>query len=123
MRERSRRASAQPAVGRRGLRPRDQEEQRTQRASFAATNHTGVHTAAAAAAAAAGHRAGLGCLVAKKTREAPRHVSSRPPDQSQSAQAWMLESRAEQRALGASLRGARHSTSRRWLECSLSPKT
>ena len=44
MRERSRRASAQPAVGRRGLRPRDQEEQRTQRASFAATNHTGVHT-------------------------------------------------------------------------------
>ena len=66
MRERSRRASAQPAVGRRGLRPRDQEEQRTQRASFAATNHTGVHTAAAAAAAA-GHRAGFGCLVENNT--------------------------------------------------------
>ena len=34
----------------------------------------------------------------------------------------MLESRAERRALGASLRGARHSSSRRWLEFSESKK-
>ena len=54
------------AVGGRGLGPRDQE-QRTQRASFVATHHTRVHTAAAAAAAAAGHRAGLGCLDEKNT--------------------------------------------------------
>ena len=58
-------ASLQLAVGRRGLGPRDQEEQRTQRASFVATHHTRVHTAAAAAAA--GYRAGLGCLVEKNT--------------------------------------------------------
>ena len=37
---------------------------------------------------------------------------------SQSAQAWMLESRAERSAFGASLRGARHSSSRRWFEFS-----
>ena len=67
------------AVGRRGLGPRDQKEKRTQRAAFVPTDHTRAHTAAAAAAAAAvGHRAGLGCLVKKKTREAPRQVCSRP---------------------------------------------
>ena len=41
------------AVGRRGLGHGDQKELRTQRASFVATYHTRVHTAAAAAAAAA----------------------------------------------------------------------
>ena len=56
------------AVGRRGLGPRDQEERRTQRASFVATYHTRVRTAAAAAAAAeVGQSAGLGCLVEKNT--------------------------------------------------------
>ena len=52
-------ARRQLAVGARELGPRDQEEQRTQRASFVATYHMRVHTAAAAV----GHRAGLGCLV------------------------------------------------------------
>ena len=37
-------ARLQLSVGRRGLGPRDQEEQRTQRASFVATYHTRVHT-------------------------------------------------------------------------------
>ena len=68
IRKRSRRASPQPdysyvAVGRRGLRPRDQEEQRTQRASFVAAYLTRVHTAAAV-----GHRAGLGYSVDNKDR-------------------------------------------------------
>ena len=48
MRERSRSASPQPrlqlAVGRRGLGPREQGEQRTQSASFVATYHARVHT-------------------------------------------------------------------------------
>ena len=56
-------ASLQPAVGPRGLGPTDQEEQRTQRASFVATYHTREHTAAAAG----GHRAGRGCSVEKNT--------------------------------------------------------
>ena len=52
-------------VGRRGLGPinRDQEERRTQRASFVAMYHTREHKAAAAA----GHRAGLGCLIENNT--------------------------------------------------------
>ena len=50
-------ARLQLAVGRRGLGPRDQEQQRTQCVSFVATYHTRVHTVAAAAA---GHRAGVG---------------------------------------------------------------
>ena len=62
----------QLATGGCWLGPRDQEEQGTQRASFAITYHMRVHTAAAAAAAVAaaataaaavGHRAGFGCLV------------------------------------------------------------
>ena len=57
-------ASLQLSVGRRGLGPRDQQEQRTQRVSFVATYHTRVHTASAAAV---GYRAGLVCLVEKKT--------------------------------------------------------
>ena len=65
MRERSRRASPQPekklAVGRRGLGPREQEEQRTQRASFVATYHKRVHESTHRAAA------GLGCFVEKNT--------------------------------------------------------
>ena len=69
MRERSRLASPlhsqTTASCRRGLGPRDQEEQRTQRAPFVATYHTRVHTAAAAAAA--GHRAGLERLVENNT--------------------------------------------------------
>ena len=52
-------ARLQLAVGARGLGPRDQEEQRTQRALFVATYHLRVHSVAAAL----GHRAGLGCLV------------------------------------------------------------
>ena len=40
-------ARLQLAFGRRGLGPRDREEQRTQRASFVATYHKRVHTAAA----------------------------------------------------------------------------
>ena len=39
-------ARLQLAVGRRGLGPREQEEQRTQRASFVATYHKRVHRAA-----------------------------------------------------------------------------
>ena len=58
-------AILQLAVGRRGLGLRDQE-QRTQSASFVAAYHTRGRTAAAAAAAV-GHRAGLRCLVEKKT--------------------------------------------------------
>ena len=50
----------------------------------------------------------------KNTTWSDAHVSTRP-DQSQSAQAWMLESRAEWSALGASLRGVRHCSSWRWL--------
>ena len=50
------------------------------------------------AVAGEGHCAGLGCLVEKKPREAPR-----PLPGSQSAQAWMFESMAERSALGASL--------------------
>ena len=37
-------ARLQLAVGRRGLGPREQGEQRTQRASFVVTYHAGVHT-------------------------------------------------------------------------------
>ena len=55
----------------------------------------------------------------KMPREAPRRVFSRP-DYNNSAQARMLESRAERSALSASLRGARHSSSRRCLEFSKS---
>ena len=40
-------AILQLAVGRRGLGPRERGEQRTKRASFVATYHAGVHTAAA----------------------------------------------------------------------------
>ena len=125
MRERSHRASPQPdyvqlAVDRRGLGPRDQEERRTQRESFVATYilyiREYIHTAAAVS-----HRAGFGCLVEKKTRGALRHVSV-----SGGSDARMLESGAERSALGASLRGARHSdrSSRLWREFSnfLSPK-
>ena len=89
---------------RRGLGPRDQEEQRTQRASFVVTYRTTrAHTAAA--------KAGIIVLDAdawlkKIPREAPRQVSSRP-GWSKSTQAWMLESRAERSALVVSLRGAR----------------
>ena len=42
--------------------PRDQEEQRTQRASFVATYRKRVHTAAAVS-----HRAGLECMVKNNT--------------------------------------------------------
>ena len=55
-------ARLQLAVGRHGLGPRDQEEQRTQRASFVATYHTKLDTVTAVS-----HRAGLGCLVEKGT--------------------------------------------------------
>ena len=41
-------AGLQLAVGRRGLGPRDEKDQRTQRAFFVATCHSRVHTAAAA---------------------------------------------------------------------------
>ena len=51
-------ARLQLAVGGRGLEPREQGEQRTQRTSFVATYHTRVHTAAA--------RSGLGSFVEKK---------------------------------------------------------
>ena len=57
---------------------------------------------------------GLDACLKEIPREALRHVSSRP-DQSQSAQARMPESRAERSVLAVSLRGARHSSSRRWL--------
>ena len=56
-------ARLQLAVGQRGLGPREQEEQRTQRASFVAAYLTRVHTAAAV-----GHRAGLGYSVDNKDR-------------------------------------------------------
>ena len=54
MRERT-----QLAVGRRGVGPREQEQQRTQRASFVAPLYESTHKTA-------GHRAGIGCLVEKK---------------------------------------------------------
>ena len=41
-------AKLELAVGRHGLGPREQGEQRTQRASFVATYHARVHTRAAA---------------------------------------------------------------------------
>ena len=52
------------AVCRRGLGPRDQEEQRTPHASFVTTYHSRVHTAAAAAVSCRG----LGCLVETKAK-------------------------------------------------------
>ena len=52
-------ARLQLAVGRRGLGPREQGEQRTQRASFVVTYHTRVHTEQQLCA-------GLGCFVEKK---------------------------------------------------------
>ena len=72
MRERSRRASPRlhgqtTVVGRHGFRPRDQEEQRTQRASFVATHHARVNTQQQAAVS---HRAGLGCLLKHATSSA-----------------------------------------------------
>ena len=100
MRERSRRLSAaklQLAVGRRGLGPRGQEEQRTQRASFVAMYHTRVHTAAAAATAT-GHRAGLGCMVLQKYHVKRHGTSLRGQTRVVSAQASMLESRTERSA-------------------------
>ena len=55
-------------------------------------------------------------LVWRIPREAPRHVSSRQYH-SQSAQAWIRESRAERSATSA--RQAFSSSSRRWLEFSM----
>ena len=66
-------ASLQLAVGRCGLGPREQEEQRTQRASFVATYHTKVHTEQQLIIVL-----GSDAWLKKIPREAPRHVSSRP---------------------------------------------
>ena len=85
-------------VGRRGLEPRDQKEQRTQGASFVATYHTRVRSQRQSS-----------CW-ARMPREAPGQIFSRPDCHEQSAQARVLESGAERHALGVSLRGARHST-------------
>ena len=68
-----REARLQLAAGRRVLGRRDQEEQRTLRASFVATYHTRVHTTAAAVIVW-----GSGAWLEKIPREAPRHVCSRP---------------------------------------------
>ena len=63
-------ARLQLGVGRRGLGPREQGEQRTRRGSFVAMYHARVHRAAALAL-------GSDALLKKIPREAPRHVSSR----------------------------------------------
>ena len=65
----------QLAVGRRGLKPRDREEQRTQRASFVATYHTRVHTEQQQRWVIV---LGSDAWLKKIPREAPGHVSSRP---------------------------------------------
>ena len=65
-------ARLQLAVGRRGLGPREQEEQRNERASFVTTYHTRAHIEQQLMSWAR-------MLSLKKIpREAPRHVSSRP---------------------------------------------
>ena len=64
-------ARLQLAVGRRGLGPREQGEQRTTRVFRGCVSCETTNRAAA-------HRAGLGCFVEKVPREAPRHVSWRP---------------------------------------------
>ena len=64
-------ARLQLAVGRRGLGPGEQREQHTQHASFVATYHARVQTAAALVL-------GSDALLKKIPCEAPRHVSSRP---------------------------------------------
>ena len=76
MRERSRPphrslTTLQLAVGRRGLGPGEQGEQRTQRASFAATSHTSVHIESSSS------HAGLGCCVIKKIHVKRRGMSLR----------------------------------------------
>ena len=83
---------------RRGLGPTvDHEEQRTQRASFVATYHTRVHTAAASSSQSS-------CRTRMLGREKD-HVNSSARTGS------MLEYGAERSAIGASLHGARHSSS------------
>ena len=65
-------ARLQRAVGRGGLGPREQEEQRNERASFVTTYHTRAHIEQQLMSWAR-------MLSLKKIpREAPRHVSSRP---------------------------------------------
>ena len=66
-------------------------------------------------AAGGSHRAGLGCH-AKLLGTSLRGKTVK------SAQALVLESGAARRAFGAALRGARHSSSRRWLDF-FSPST
>ena len=66
-------ARRQLAVGARELGSRDQEEQRTQRASFVATYHTKVHTEQQLIIVL-----GSDAWLKEIPREAPRHVSSRP---------------------------------------------
>ena len=65
-------ARLQLGVGRRGLGPREQEEQRTQRASFVATCHTRVHTEQQVLVL------GSNASLKKRSRKAPRRVYSRP---------------------------------------------
>ena len=94
-------------MGRRGLGPREQGEQHTQRASFVGIRIMREDTQSSSS------RAGLGCFVEKTPREAPRHVSSRP-DYSLSVG---LDARVQGRAKRAR-RGAERSSSRRWLKFS-----
>ena len=94
-------ARLQLAVGRCGLGPRGQGDQRTQRASLVATYHARVQLGSDA------------LLLKKITCEAPRHVSSRPD--------WSLSVGLDARVHGRATctrRGARRSSSRRWLEIS-----
>ena len=94
-------ARLQLAVGRCGLGPRGQGDQRTQRASLVATYHARVQLGSDA------------LLLKKITCEAPRHVSSRPD--------WSLSVGLDARVHGRATctrRGARRSSSRRWLEFS-----
>ena len=60
------------AVGQRAFGPREQRDQRTQRASFVATYHARVHTEQQLIVL------GSDAWFKKIPREAPRHVSSRP---------------------------------------------
>ena len=78
-RTKSRRLSAarQLSVGGSGIGPRDQQEQRTQRASFVTMHHTRVHTQQQQQQQQV-VVLGSDAWLKTTTREAPRHVSLRP---------------------------------------------
>ena len=99
-------ARLQLAVGRRGLGPREQGEQRTQRVSFVATSCESTQSSSS--------RAGLGCFVGKNTTwsASARLFGARLESVSLGLDAW-VQGRAK-----CTRRGVRRSSSRHWLEYS-----